>query len=335
MILFWNKNIIRTEVTLGIDIGGTNTVYGFVDRKGRCLASATIPTNAHQSSDIFFERLRNGAETLLDTIDQKCKLVGIGIGAPNANYYKGTIDSPPNLSWDHVDVITTMNKYYNIPVATTNNANTITIGEMLFGIAQGMKNFIVITLGSGFGSGIVANGELIYGEDGNAGEIGHTVVDPKGRECVCGRRGCLETYASDTGVYQTVQELICNTIEPSDLRHISPEHLTSRMIYEAAQHGDHLAMEALNFTGKILGIKLAESVAHIGPEAIIFFGELTAAGDLIFRPARQSMEENLLVIFKNRVRLLPSGLTEGNAAVLGASALIWNELKKDRVSYHK
>jgi glucokinase len=331
MMSFWKKNnMIRVEVTLGVDIGGTNTVFGYVDRKGRCLASATIPTNAHQSAELFFERLHESAEELLETIYEKCKLVGIGIGAPNANYYTGTIEHPPNLSWEYVNVLAEMDKYYNVPVATTNDANAVALGEMLFGIAQGMKDFIVITLGTGLGSGIVANGELIYGADGNAGEIGHTVVDPNGRECGCGRRGCLETYASATGICRTVQELICNTKEPSDLRCISPEHLTSKMIYDAAQRGDRLALEAFDYTGKILGMKLAESVAHLSPEAIIFFGGLAAAGELIFKSAKQSMEEHLLGIFKNKVRLLPSGLAEGNTAVLGASALIWNDLKKGR-----
>ena len=322
--------MLRTEITLGVDIGGTNTVFGYVDRKGRCLAHATIPTHAHQSAELFFERLHENAGNLLNTIYEKCKLVGIGIGAPNANYYTRTIEHPPNLSWEYVNVVAEMDKYYNVPVATTNDANAAALGEMFFGIAQGMRDFIVITLGTGLGSGIVANGELIYGADGNAGEIGHTMVDPDGRECGCGRRGCLETYASATGICRTVQELICNTKEPSDLRCISFEQLTSKIVYDAAQRGDRLALEAFDYTGKILGMKLAESVAYLSPEAIIFFGGLASAGELIFKPAKQSMEEHLLAIFKNKVRLLPSGLAEGNTAVLGASALIWNELKKGR-----
>ena len=322
--------MLRTEITLGIDIGGTNTAFGYVDRKGRCLASATIPTNAHQSAEVFFERLNGHAQELLKTIYEKCKLVGIGIGAPNANYYTRTIEHPPNLSWEYVNVLDEMDKYYNVPVATTNDANAVALGEMFFGIAQGIRDFIVITLGTGLGSGIVANGELIYGADGNAGEIGHTVVDPNGRECGCGRRGCLETYVSAPGICRTVQELICNTKEPSDLRCISFEQLTSKIVYDAAQRGDRLALESFDYTGKILGMKLAESVAYLSPEAIIFFGGLATAGELIFKPAKQSMEEHLLAIFKNKVRLLPSGLAEGNTAVLGASALIWNDLKKGR-----
>ena len=326
-------NKLRIEATLGVDIGGTYTVFGYVDRKGRCLASATIPTNAHQPAELFFERLHEGAKALLDNMHEKCELVGIGIGAPNANYYAGTIECPPNLSWEYVDVLAEMGKYYHLPVATTNDANTAALGEMLFGAARGMKDFIVITLGTGLGSGIVANGELIYGADGYAGEIGHTTVDLKGRECGCGRLGCLETYVSATGICRTVQDLICNTNEPSDLRYVSFENLTSKMIYDAAQRGDRLALEAFDYTGNILGIKLADSVAHLSPEAVIFFGGLASAGDLIFKPTKQSMEEHLFGIFKNKVKLLPSGLAGSNTAVLGASALIWNDLKNKRKSF--
>lgn len=318
----------RIEVTLGVDIGGTNTRFGYVDRKGRCVANAAIPTNAHQPAELFFERLQASAKTLIENTREKCELVGIGIGAPNANYYKGTIENPPNLSWEYVDVCAEMAKYYEVPVAVTNDANAAALGEQMFGAAQGMKDFIVITIGTGLGSGIIANGELIYGSDGNAGEIGHTLVDLEGRECGCGRRGCLETYVSATGIRRTVQELICNTDEPSDLRHVSYEELTSRMIYDAALRGDRLALEAFEYTGKILGLKLADSVAHLSPEAIIFFGGLAAAGDLLFTPTKRSMEEHLLGIFKNKVKLLPSGLADGNTAVLGASALIWNDLGK-------
>ncbi len=318
----------RTEITLGVDIGGSNTALGYVDRKGRLLAELSIPTLAHQRADIFFARLHDSAETLLKTISEKCELVGVGIGAPNANYFKCTIEAPPNLSWDFVDVGAEMKKYYRVPVALTNDANAAALGEMLFGAAKGMKDFIVITLGTGLGSGIVANGDLIYGADGFAGEIGHTIVDPNGRECGCGRKGCLETYASANGIRRTVQELICNSTEPSELRKIDFDDLTSHRVFEAAQAGDRLALEAFEITGKILGRKLADSVAHTSPEAIILFGGLAAAGELIFKPTHRSLEENLLGIFKNKVKLIPSGLTQGNTAVLGASALMWNELCK-------
>jgi glucokinase len=199
---------------------------------------------------------------------------------------------------------------------------------MLFGAAKGMKDFIVITLGTGLGSGIVANGELIYGHDGFAGEIGHTIVDPNGRQCGCGRRGCLETYASASGIRRTVEELLSATMLPSELRGIGFETITSKRIFEAAQRGDRLALEAFELTGRYLGLKLADSVAHTSPEAIILLGGLAAAGDFIFVPTKKYMEEFLLNIFKNKVRLLPSGLPQGNSAILGAAALIWKELLK-------
>jgi len=318
---------MQVDVSLGVTIGGTHTVFGYVDQKGKCLAHSTIPTIAHQPADLFFERLHSNAAALFDTIHEKCKLIGIGVGAPNANYYTGMIENPPNLSWENVNVWAEIRKYYTIPVAITNEANVIALGEMLFGAAQGMKNFIEITLGTGLGSGIVANGELICGADGNAGEIGHTTVDLQGRECSCGRRGCLETYVSAKGICRTVQDLMSHSTEGSDLRSVSPENLTFKMINDAAQRGDRFALEALEYTGTILGIKLADSVAHLSPEAVIFFGSSIAAGDLIFKPAKQSMEEHLFGMFKNKVKLLPSGLSEEVASILGSSALIWSDMK--------
>jgi glucokinase len=317
------------EIALGVDIGGTNTVFGYVDRNGNCLASTSIPTNAHQQAVLYFDRLQEAAKALLCAIKENTQLVGIGIGAPNANYYKGTIEHPPNLNWEYVDVKATLKKYYGVPVAITNDANAAALGEMRFGAAQGMKDFIVITLGTGLGSGIVANGELIYGADGFAGEIGHTIVDPDGRQCGCGNRGCLETYASATGLCRTASELICNSTEPSELRSVSYEKLTSRMIFEMAQRGDRLALEAFEYTGQILGTKLADSVAHLSPEAIIFFGGLALAGDLIFKPTKRALEQHLFPNFRNKVKLLPSRLTAGNTAVLGASALIWTDLERE------
>ncbi len=317
-----------TEVVLGVDIGGTNTKFGYVNRKGLCLGSASIPTNADQPAELFFSRLQEHSKLLFSGLSEKCERVGIGIGAPNANFHKGTIEHPPNLGWGYVDVRAELGKFYDIPIAVTNDANAAAMGEMLFGAAQGMKDFIVITLGTGLGSGIVASGELIYGADGFAGEIGHTVVDPNGRQCGCGRRGCLETYCSATGLCRTVQELICDTSEPSDLRSISYADLTAKMISESALRGDRLARQAFESCGKTLGFKLADSVAHLSPEAIILLGGLATAGELIFHPTARSLEENLFPIFRNKVKLLPSGLAEGNAAILGASALIWNSLAK-------
>ena len=287
-----------------------------------------MATEAQRPSEEFFARLHTEAENLFASKKDQLKLIGIGLGAPNGNYYKGTIEQPPNLSWKYVDVVAMLRRWYSIPVALTNDANAAALGEMLFGAAKGMKDFIVITLGTGLGSGIVANGELIYGHDGFAGEIGHTIVDPNGRQCGCGRRGCLETYASASGIRRTVEELLKMPAPPSELREISLDQITSKRVFEAAQRGDKLALEAFELTGRYLGMKLADSVAHTSPEAIILFGGLAAAGDFIFSPTKKYMEEFLLNIFKNKVRLLPSSLPKGNAAILGAAALMWKQLLK-------
>ncbi len=321
----------KTGVVLGVDIGGTNTRIGLVDRDGKCIAELSMPTNAAESAENLIARLHANAEKIYSPLSRTHDLRGIGIGAPNANFYRGTIENPPNLSWKGVvDVAALCRKYYDLPVAVTNDANAAALGEMLYGAAKGMKNFIEITLGTGLGSGIVAGGELVYGGDGFAGEIGHTIVDPKGRECGCGGRGHLETYASATGICRTVGELLAFRRGESELRGVAPRDLTSRMIAEAAARGDAVAREAFEYTGEILGMKLADSVAHLSPEAIILFGGLAAAGPLIFEPTKRSLEEHLLSIFRNKVKLLPSGLKEGDIAVLGAGALIWNELLKQR-----
>jgi len=318
----------KTDVTLGIDIGGTNTGFGFVDRHGNCVAESSIPTNSFEPAETLFDRLHVEINNLHKNISSDYNFIGIGIGAPNANYYKGTVEYPPNLSWGYVKVLEIVQQYFDVPSAITNDANAAAIGEMKFGAAKGMKDFIVITLGTGLGSGIVANGELIYGADGFAGEIGHTIYDPNGRKCGCGRNGCLETYASASGIKRTIFELLCNSTEESEFRNISFNQISAKMISKAALKGDKIALEAFDFTGKVLGIKLADSIAHFSPEAIILFGGLAAAGDLLFKPTQKYLEENLLNIFKGKVKLLPSALTKGNTAVLGASALIWNELDK-------
>ncbi|HEX7574031.1 MAG TPA: ROK family protein [Bacteroidota bacterium] len=321
----------KIDVTLGVDIGGTNTKFGLVDREGKCIAETSITTNAQEPAENLIARLHENVVEMCRPLGGKYELRGIGIGAPNANYYRGTVENPPNLSWKGVvDVSALVRKYYDLPVAVTNDANAAALGEMLYGAAKGMKDFIVITLGTGLGSGIVSGGELLYGADGFAGEIGHTIVDPQGRECGCGQRGHLETYASATGICRTVSELVSVRRGESELRSIAPRDLTSRMIADAAGRGDEIAKEAFEITGRILGMKLADSVAHLSPEAIILFGGLAAAGLLIFDPTKRSLEEHLLPIFKNKVKLLPSGLKEGDTAVLGASALIWNEILKKR-----
>jgi glucokinase len=314
---------------LGVDIGGTNAKLGYVDRNGNCIGSASVSTGAHQPAAIFFQRLHDTAEQLKTSLSEEHELAGIGIGAANGNFYKGTIESSPNLGWDYVDVRAELAKHYRVPVAVTNDANAAALGEMLFGAAKGMKDFIVITLGTGLGSGIVANGEMIYGADGFAGEIGHTIIDPNGRICACGRRGCLETYCSATGLCRTVQELICDTTLPSSLRSISYHDLTAEKISESARQGDGLALMAFEACGEILGLRLADSVAYLSPEAIILCGGMAAAGDLILEPTKRSMEKHLFPIYRNKVKILPSGLPEGDIAILGAGALIWNLLNKD------
>ena len=317
---------VLKAVVLGVDIGGTNTKFGFVDRDGKCLASSSMPTDSHQPAGKFFQRLQRDSNLLFQDLNEKYALIGIGIGAPNANYHKGTIEHPPNLGWDFVDVRAELANLFIVPSAVTNDANAAALGEMLFGAARGMKDFIVITLGTGLGSGIVANGELIYGADGFAGEIGHTTVDPNGRRCGCGRHGCLEAYCSATGLCRTVQEFICNSTEPSELRKVSYADLTAQIVSEAALRGDPLALQAFESCGRTLGMKLADSVAHLSPEAIIISGGMASAGALIFEPTQRSLEEHLFPIFRNKVRIIPSQLTESNAAVLGGGALIWNIL---------
>ncbi|MBI5730320.1 MAG: ROK family protein [Ignavibacteriales bacterium] len=319
---------MKKKVAIGIDVGGTNTVFGFVDEAGQCVYESSILTHADQDADQLFSRLFIKIDNDFKKYSDDYELIGIGIGAPNANYYKGTVELPPNLNWGIVNVLEIVKKYSPLPSSITNDANAAAIGEMIFGTAKGMKDFIVITLGTGLGSGIVVNGELVYGSDGFAGEIGHTIVDPNGRECGCGRKGCLETYASASGIKRTVFELIGTTNIPSELRNVSYNQLTAKDIADAAKNGDKLALAAFDYTSKILGLKLADSVAHLSPEAIILFGGLALAGGLIFTPTKRYMEEYMLNIFKNKVKLLPSALPGAHAAVLGASALIWNELKK-------
>ncbi|MCC6396307.1 MAG: ROK family protein [Bacteroidetes bacterium] len=322
----------KTKVAVGIDVGGTNTVFGFVDRNGRCLKEASIPTRAQEDAPLLVGRLYEAITREFAPLADAAELCGIGIGAPNGNYFRGTVENAPNLSWKGVvDVVGLFKKHFPLPVAITNDANAAALGEGMFGAAKGMKDFIVITLGTGVGSGLVANGQLIYGSDGFAGELGHTIVDPQGRWCGCGRRGCLESYASASGICRTVFELLAIRREPCSLRGVSFEEITSKMITEAAEKGDPIAIEAFDVTARILGMKLADAVAHTSPEAIILFGGLAHAGARIFEPTKRYMEEYLLPIFRNKVKLLPSGLTEGNTAVLGAGALIWGELARQGI----
>jgi glucokinase len=323
----------HTELVLGIDIGGTNTTLGYIDRTGRCRAETTMLTLSDQPPASFFKRLHEEAEALWKTILGDFHLAGIGIGAPNGNYYRGTIETPPNLSWTFVDVRAEMARYWQAPLAITNDANAAAFGELLFGSGKGMRDFIVITLGTGLGSGVVVNGELVHGHSGFAGEIGHTIVQHGGRLCGCGLRGCLETYASATGLLITAKELLAASEEPSLLRAVPNSEMTSKSVYRAALEGDALAHRAFDITGTILGRKLADSVAHTSPEAIFLFGGLTSAGELIFEPTRKALEENLYPVFRGTVKLLPSGIPMGQTAIIGAAAMMWKQLDRSPAGF--
>ena len=317
------------DCVIGIDIGGTTTCFGFVDRKGGLVSEATLDTEANQSADALVSRLYDAIEKQRASLPPQTKLSGIGIGAPNANYHRGTVENPPNLNWGaSVNLAELFRQRYDLPVAITNDANAAAIGEMLFGGARGRKHVIVITLGTGLGSGIIANGELLYGTDGFAGELGHTTVDPEGRHCACGKQGCLETYVSATGLCRTVSELLGQRREPSQLRDMSFNRLTSKQVYEAACMDDQIALAAFDRTARVLGMKLADAVAHTGPEAIFLSGGLATAGDLLITPTRRYLEEFLFTPYMGKVKLLRSQLPEGSGAVLGAAALAWHEVDK-------
>ena len=318
-----NSNMEKPYV-VGIDIGGTNTVFGIVDARGTIIASSSIKTGAYEDVNDYVDEVCKNLLPLIIANGGVDKIKGIGIGAPNGNYYSGTIEFAPNLPWKGVIPLAAMfEERLGIPTALTNDANAAGIGEMTYGAARGMKDFIMITLGTGVGSGIVINGQLVYGHDGFAGELGHVVVDPAGRQCGCGRKGCLETYCSATGVARTAREFLVARSEPSLLRNIPSEEIQSKDVYDAAVKGDKLALEIFEFTGKVLGTALANFVAFSSPEAIILFGGLAKSGDYIMKPIQKALEENVLNIYKGKTKLLLSQLKDADAAVLGASALGW------------
>lgn len=321
---------MRTEnFVIGIDIGGTTTSFGFVDHTGGLICEATLDTQPDQPADVLVSRLCDAIENLRTTLPPHATVSGIGIGAPNANYLRGTVDNPPNLNWGATtNLVELFRQRYDLPVAITNDANAAAIGELLFGGARGMKHAIVITLGTGLGSGIIVNGELLYGADGFAGELGHTTVDPAGRHCACGKQGCLETYVSATGICRTVAWLLAQRRDRSRLRDVSFNELTSKQVYEAACENDPVALEAFDVTARILGMKLADAVAHTSPEAIFLSGGLAAAGDLLIAPAQRYLDEFLFNPYKGKVKLLRSELAEGSGAILGAAALAWREVEK-------
>ena len=310
---------------VGIDIGGTNTVFGIVDARGNVVASNSIKTGKHSVIDDYIDELYQELTKLIESNDAVGKIHGIGVGAPNANYYKGTIEDAANLPWRGIiPFADILSKKFGIPVAITNDANAAAIGEMTYGAARGLKDFIMITLGTGVGSGIVINGQLVYGSDGFAGELGHVVMKrTNGRVCGCGRTGCLEAYCSATGVARTAREYLEIREEPSLLRNIPIEDITSKDVYDAAVKGDKLAKEIFDFTGNLLGEAFADFICFSSPQAIILFGGLTKSGDFLMNPIRESMERNTLFCYKGKTKLLLSELKESDAAVLGASALGW------------
>ncbi len=313
------------DVVIGIDIGGTNTKFGLVTENGDVYEESSIPTGRQDDIEDYITELYDAVKQKLSNGSYMAK--GMGIGAPNANYYKGTMEGAGNLNWRGiVPLVSLFEKHFKLPGVVTNDANAAAIGELLYGKGKGLKHFIMITLGTGLGSGFVVDGKVVYGYNGFAGELGHTVIVPGGRQCTCGNRGCLEAYVSAPGIQKTVFELLASEIEDTNLRNYSFNDLGAEMISEAAKKGDPIALKAFDYTGKMLGIKLADAVLHTAPEAIFLFGGLSRAGNLIFDPAKKYMEEHLLPVFRNTVKILPSGLQEKNIAVLGAGALMWNEL---------
>jgi glucokinase len=314
---------------VGIDIGGTNTVFGIVDARGSILSSGSVKTQSYSSIGDYVDEVCKNLLPLIVALGGVEKIKGIGIGAPNGNYYSGTIEFAPNLPWKGIIPLAALfEEKLGIPTALTNDANAAAVGEMTYGAARGMKDFIMITLGTGVGSGIVINGQVVYGHDGFAGELGHVIMrrGDTGRLCGCGRKGCLEAYCSATGVARTARELLAARTDASLLRNIPSENISSKDVYDAAVQGDKLAQEIFNFTGTLLGEALADFIAFSSPEAIILFGGLAKSGDYIMKPIQKAIDENVLAIFKGKAKLLVSELKDSDAAVLGASALAW-ELK--------
>jgi len=327
---------MSSKVTVGVDIGGTNTAIGVVDEAGNVLVKDNIETPSHGDIDRYIDDLSAAIQALIKAVkaeNSDIEFLGIGVGAPNGNYYSGTIEYAPNLSFKGIIHFVELLKV-KFPemeyIALTNDANAAAIGEMIYGGAKGMKNFVMYTLGTGVGSGIVVNGDLVYGHDGFAGECGHTILVPNGRSCGCGINGHLEAYCSAPGMKRTAFEIMVrDNANSSLLADKSFKELNSKMIYDAAVQGDKVALEVFEQTGKWLGQGLADTIHHLSPEAVFLFGGPTAAGDFIFKPTKASMEAHLLPFFKNKVKLLPSELKAGDAAIVGASALVWKEKEKN------
>ena len=314
---------------IGLDLGGTNAVFGIVDARGEIKATTAIKTQQYDTAEAFIEASINALQPIIEQVGGIETIKAMGIGAPNGNYYNGTIEIAPNIKWAHECVVPLAKMFSeqlnNIPVAITNDANAAAIGEMVYGVARGMKNFIVLTLGTGVGSGVVVNGQLVYGCDGFAGELGHVTMvrGEEGRMCGCGRTGCLEAYCSATGVARTAKELLSKTDRPSLLRDINIDDITSLDVSIAASKGDELAKEIYEFTGHMLGEACADFATFCSPEAFIFFGGMTKAGDLIMEPIKKAYEAHVMPIYRGKAQFLVSGLDGASAAVLGASAIGW------------
>lgn len=324
------------EYAIGIDIGGTNTKFGIVNHRGEISNRGVISTVGHNDNDIdsYIDILYQELAPAIDSIGGINFVKGVGVGAPNGNYYSGMIEFAPNLPWKGVIPLAKLiSEKFGKPCTLTNDANAAAVGEMMYGAGRGMKDFIMITLGTGVGSGIVANGHLIYGHDGFAGELGHTTIIPDGRlHWGTGMKGSLEAYASATGIAITAKEFLDERIhEESLLRNTPHDEIDSKAVFDAAVSGDKLAMDVFEYTGKILGMALANFVMFSSPEAIILFGGVIKAGKILLDPIRTSMEENLLPIFQNKIKLVFSELKESDAAILGASALVWERKEDDDI----
>ncbi len=315
---------------IGIDMGGTNTAFGIVDARGTVIASSSIKTGKHSKIEDYIDELYTEISRIIAANDAEGKINGIGIGAPNANYFTGVIEDGVNLPWPTpIPLADLISKKFGIPCLITNDANAAAIGEMTYGAARGLKDFIMITLGTGVGSGIVVNGQMVYGHDGFAGELGHVIMKRNnGRVCGCGRTGCLEAYCSATGVARTAREFLEIRDDKSLLREYDIDNITSKDVYDCAVKGDKLALDIFNYTGTILGEALADFVTFSSPEAFVIFGGLTKSGDYIMNPIREAFDKNIMKVFKGKVKILISELKESDAAVLGASALGW-EIKED------
>ena len=323
------ENALKPYV-IGLDLGGTNSVFGIVDARGEIKATTAIKTGGYDKVEDYVAAAVAALQPIIDTVGGIEKIKAMGIGAPNGNYYTGTIEFAPNLPWAHNGVVPLAKLFSDalggLPVALTNDANAAALGEMTYGVARGMKNFIDITLGTGVGSGIVINGQMVYGCDGFAGELGHVTMvrGEEGRPCGCGRKGCLEAYCSATGVARTAREFLEKSDEPSLLRDMKPEEITSFDVSVAASKGDALAKRVYDFTGEMLGAACADFAAFSSPEAFVFFGGLTKSGDLLMKPLKESYDKHVLKIFKGKAKFLTSTLDGSSAAVLGASAVGWD-----------